>query len=219
MVTEAHAKQVAVSIGDGMMFFDKDPSLVAVIRSVENLPDYLHPDKRASQRFAFETVAEREPLVARVRDQQTTFHDEYQRVVGEHPLLRSLIPWYFSEQRRKDAAVFDGLTGESIVAANLSERLFGYIINPGGLATFVGVGLPIIDAILSRKIDLERMQVAGAIGALSGFGVGAIFWMIRAESFGRIRNNARYLDERIRDVYRTDTRSACQIGGGLGPLV
>lgn len=200
------------------------PTLIELIKNIEETPDYVLPDKPGAMRTVFDYWADRQPLVRRVVGKETTFLTEYEELFhhrnGIGVLYPHLPPTEFQQatghapqnykERVKEAyAVFGG--EEVYESANFANSATGAGFGVIGGSVVAGLAW-LIERVSGfrkgekqqrREIDRRRFLggVVGGTGLVFG-ALGGFFSLINYKNTKDVQQNAAYLDRKIEEAYR-----------------
>lgn len=200
------------------------PTLVQLIRNIEQTPDYVFHDKPGAMRTVFDYWANRQLLVRRVVGKETTFSTEYEELFhhrnGVGMLYPHLPPTEFQqttghaqqnyEERVKDAYAALGGEGE-YESANFVNAATGAGFGVIGGSVVAGLawlidwvsGFRKVEKQESMKIDRRRFlgEIVGGTGLTFG-ALGGLCSLINYSSTKSVQQNAVYLDKKIEEAYR-----------------
>ena len=169
-------------------------TLIQIVKGIERQPEYIGIDKNQAYYKTFEAWRVDNSLVDRIIYGKTSFLKETEKAVKKFEGWRNLTPIYLDKGYKKS---IEELT--ECIDIPINNNMFTLTLNPVFWTTFLTL-LTAKDSFKTKKIsrrDFMRTLPISTTGALLGSGLSFAKYV----SLENSRNEAMYLDTKIKEVY------------------
>lgn len=195
-------------------------NLVSKLKSVDVIPDFVNVDKKQELRKLLDEARREYPVLDRAARGDISFSEVIERAYGKHKGLRLVLPRFKDEEydRKLDELKLDGLiqadgfrTDSSQVFAKGNSYLgsslgwfYDKAANPVVAPLLIGGLFAVMSGGQGRfESEIANYSAYFGVGALTGLLAGLIASMMKYQQISISREQARHIDTKINEVYRS----------------
>lgn len=182
-------------------------NLIYELKAIERMPNYVDVDKTKVHLEVFEEWKNRNSLVDRVIRGETSFSAEFGIAAQKLDGVKPLIPHYVGDSFRQGIQEL-----EEAIGIFSRHDFFNIVNNPISMGAMGVIPAWFVENHIERRdkekqyLDMKRRisRRAFTVGVLGAFGAsGGLYQaVLNYDSFSRARENAAYLDTKIKELYR-----------------